>query len=1054
MKNNYARLFSALFMVLCLGTFAQTQMAIWDFATVSGASTSPINATSDAVQGTPYLQQFYQTIDDNGKGGTAYTDVASIAHTAGSAIAWDDIKGSGIDAELHMHLSTAGYENIFLRFNYKSESATGFDLSYSTDNGISWTTIFIQATISADGFANWFSITNNFSAYSGMEDQANVIFKLSKLDDTGNNKFAFDNIEFYGTAITYPAGIPSIRTYSTTTRFLHNNMNSGSASGVISDPTDPGRTRGINFLLKDSDTPATSLNVTTSSSNTTVVPNANVVVTTVNDSIRNVKITPVAVGYTNITINVSDGANTDSYVLNYAASAAAHDVPNTVYHTGVGDGSTSIDVGNNYLLAADDETNGLLLYHRDSSGYILNAFNMGAPMGLQEEGDFEASTRKGNRAYWMGSLGNSSSGNLKPSRNRFFATDISGTGSSAAASYVGNYDIRASIINWGDANGYNFTASGADGMIPKQIGGLNVEGMCIGPNPTTLYIAFRAPLVPVSNRTKALICPVTNFETWFNNGSPSGSPTYGTPIELDLGGRGIRSIEQNVNGQFLIVAGSYDDVSNPALFEWDGNPASQPVLLTADLTTLNPEGIVTFPSPFYNGSTVEIMSDDGTHDWYNDGTECKLLNDANNKKFRTAKVATTGGTLSMCIGASITDVTTSQPAICAGTGPVTLTINGSLNSATAWQVYAGSCGTTNVGSTSTSTISVNPSATTTYYIRGEGGCTTPGSCDQITVTVNALPTVTNDLSAINAQCVNISSVTLTGATPSGGTYSGAGVTMGNFSPSTAGVGMHSITYTYTDGNGCTNTASSNIMVNGLPTVTNDLSSVLAQCENAGTVSLTSGTPSGGIYSGTGVSGGSFSPSTAGAGSHTITYSYTDADGCTNSASGSIQVNALPTVTNDLSAIDTQCVSVNSVTLTGGTPSGGTYSGTGVTGTSFSPSTAGIGTYSITYTYMDGNGCTNTAAFPVVVSGCVGLHTAKASVAATLYPNPAKGVFTITYPQAQKASVKVINALGQVVKTVELNASGETVNVSALPAGLYYVQLEVGSTTTINKLIKE
>jgi hypothetical protein len=897
MKNNYKALLSILFVGLSATSFAQTQLAIWDFATVANAATNAINATTDAVPGTPSLKQFYQTIDNNGKGGTTYTDANSVAHTAGSAIAWDDIKGSGIDAELQITLSTTGWENIFFRFNYKSESAETFDLRYSLDNGASWTLILDDAAITGDNA--YHAKVNNLSAFSNIEDQPTVMFKISELDNTGNDQFVFDNIEFYGSQIALVPGVPSIQAHSSTTRFLNNNTHSGSASGVMSDPTDPCRTKGLNFLLRDSNTPLNTLVVTASSSNTTVVPNANLALTTINDSIRNLEITPAVAGYSDITISVSDGSNSDSYVLNYAASAPTYDIPNTVFHTGISDGSTSIDAGNNYIIAADDETNALLLYHKDSSGHILNQFNVGAAMGLQEEGDFEASCRKGNRAYWMGSLGNSVNGNIKPSRHRFFATDVSASGSSVAVNYVGNYDIRNAIISWGDSHGYNFMASGADGMIPKQIGGLNVEGMCLAPATSTLYIAFRAPLVPVSNRTKALICPVTNFETWFNNGSPSGSPTFGTPIELNLGGRGIRSIEQNANGQFLIVAGSYDSNHNAALYEWDGNPASAPVLLTADLTDLNPEGIVSFPSPFYNGSTVELMSDDGTDTLYNDNIENKLLNDANKKKFRTIKIATTGGTLAPCVGPNLTGVTASQTAICAG-GSTTLTITGTLNSATAWQVYTGSCGSVSAGSTATGTMSVSPTATTTYYIRGEGGCTMPGACNTITIQVNPLPVVNTNLSAIDSQCVNTSAIALSGGSPAGGTYSGAGVSGGNFSPAAAGTGVHQITYTYTDA----------------------------------------------------------------------------------------------------------------------------------------------------------NSCVNSAAASMTVLACVGIADQKAGSATFLYPNPTTGNFTIVHPVNGKTKLSIYNTLGQLVKSQELTASGQSINTSTFPAGVYYIQLDNGISVWTNRLIKE
>jgi len=83
----------------------------------------------------------------------------------------------------------------------------------------------------------------------------------------------------------------------------------------------------------------------------------------------------------------------------------------------------------------------------------------------------------------------------------------------------------------------------------------------------------------------------------------------------------------------------------------------------------------------------------------------------------------------------------SIPTISASTNPITsgsstsLHIEmGNLNSATNWKWYANSCGGTFIN-TSTE-ISVSPTATTTYYVRGEGGCVFPGVCASITVIVN------------------------------------------------------------------------------------------------------------------------------------------------------------------------------------------------------------------------------------------------------------------------------------------------------------------------------
>lgn len=53
---------------------------------------------------------------------------------------------------------------------------------------------------------------------------------------------------------------------------------------------------------------------------------------------------------------------------------------------------------------------------------------------------------------------------------------------------------------------------------------------------------------------------------------------------------------------------------------------------------------------------------------------------------------------------------------------------------------------------------------------------------------------------------------LTGGLPEGGIYSGPGVSNGMFDPAAAGIGMHTITYTYTDVNFCSNSAIDSIGV--------------------------------------------------------------------------------------------------------------------------------------------------------------------------------------------------------------------------------------------------
>ena len=80
---------------------------------------------------------------------------------------------------------------------------------------------------------------------------------------------------------------------------------------------------------------------------------------------------------------------------------------------------------------------------------------------------------------------------------------------------------------------------------------------------------------------------------------------------------------------------------------------------------------------------------------------------------------------------------------------------------------------------------------------------------------------------------------------------------------------------------------------GLPVLTFDpISNV---CEDAAAFDLTEASPTGGTYSGIGIiTSPEFDPLVSGPGIHTITYTYTDINGCTGSIDQTIEVEALPT----------------------------------------------------------------------------------------------------------------------------------------------------------------
>ncbi len=280
------------------------------------------------------------------------------------------------------------------------------------------------------------------------------------------------------------------------------------------------------------------------------------------------------------------------------------------------------------------------------------------------------------------------------------------------------------------------------------------------------------------------------------------------------------------------------------------------------------------------------------------------------------------------------------PPVCAGTSAFQLTTG-----MPAGGIYSGA-GVT--GSNFDPQVSGPGTFQIKYRIIDPNGCRDSAVQNMV---VYPLPNV--QFPALPAQCISSDTLLLNSASPAGGTYSGPGVNAGIFNPATAGLGTHTITYTFTDNHSCTKSATSEITVNALPVVsTPALPSI---CASIVTVPLSGGLPAGGTYSGPGVSSNIFNSTTAGAGVHTLTYTYTDPAGCTDSAHTTIEVYPLPVLT--FGALTPVCANAPPFVLNQATPPGGTYSGSGVSGGMYDPSVNGGGSFTITYTYTDIHNCT-------------------------------------------------------------------------------------------------
>ncbi len=165
----------------------------------------------------------------------------------------------------------------------------------------------------------------------------------------------------------------------------------------------------------------------------------------------------------------------------------------------------------------------------------------------------------------------------------------------------------------------------------------------------------------------------------------------------------------------------------------------------------------------------------------------------------------------------------------------------------------------------------------------------------------------------------------------------------------------------TDGNGCQETSTVTIDENIAQVSMGPLPGV---CVDGAPLSLTTGQPAGGTYSGAGVSEGRFFPEQAGIGRHTVTYTYS-ANGCTNTAQAVVEVFELPSLT--IGAQDPVCLNATPFEPQFIAPAGGRYSGQGIVDGLFDPAAVGAGSHPVLYVYRDPvSGCSNSAAALITV----------------------------------------------------------------------------------------
>jgi hypothetical protein len=277
--------------------------------------------------------------------------------------------------------------------------------------------------------------------------------------------------------------------------------------------------------------------------------------------------------------------------------------PVTTYF-GMCDASAAAALGPDHFVVANDERNQLKVYLRGTPEPV-EVIDLSGFLGTKahKESDLEGAATVGERIYWISSHGRNSKGEAQERRYRFFATEPAGDGASLApvgqpySRMLDEMALAPQLKAYGIAQ--------AASRMPEAEGGFNIEGLAATPW-GSLLIGMRNP----APRGMALLVELVNPARVVEGDAAQ----FGAVIELDLGGRAIRSIEL-VGLAYMIIAGPARNAGDFALYRWSGQAQEKPVELShVKLDGQRPEALFAIPGR----RAVQLLSDDG-------GERCKEL---------------------------------------------------------------------------------------------------------------------------------------------------------------------------------------------------------------------------------------------------------------------------------------------------------------------------------------------------------------------------------------------------------------------------------------------
>jgi gliding motility-associated-like protein len=566
---------------------------------------------------------------------------------------------------------------------------------------------------------------------------------------------------------------------------------------------------------------------------------------------------------------------------------------------------------------------------------------------------------------------------------------------STGSSYLWSNGLQTQSITVGNAGNYSVIVTNAAGCSTTS-----------------------APVAVIVNALPSATISANGPTTFCQGGSVTLTASSGTSYAWSNGAT-TSSITVNTSGNYSVTITNANGCSATSA----SVAVTVNTLPIANITSLN-------GNTFCQGGSVTLVSSAGSSYAWSNGlttqsinvtTSANLTVTVTNANGCSATSAPFGVTMN---AAPVATITANGPTTFCQGGQVTLT----APAAAAYQWNSGE---------TTQSIVVNVDGPSTVTITNANGCSATSAITNITVL--PIPTVAATAGS-NQLCVG-STINLTNATI-GGVWTSTNTTVATVSATgeitALSAGTSTINYAVTNASGCTTTSSMTLNVNALP-------SVLAI---AGANSLCVGSQ---VAYTNGVTGGTWSSNNVGiatvaqngvitgvaTGTATISYTITNAAGCSSTVTKVVTVNALPTVTVVANGPLTFCQG-GSVTLTA---SGGTsYAWSNSTITTPARTITTSGTYTVTAT--NANGCFATST-PVVVNVLALPNAAIAStgsnicLGSTTTLTASGGVSYAWSNGAQTASTTVNNSNTYTVTVTGANGCTATasnvVTVNANPA---------------------